>query len=242
MNNIFRGVRKGLIDTWVWRAFMVIGAAFDVWDIPFCLSTALEIPKNVISWTEAKALYKKELRRGNKNFKCEAFIHFYMDDQKFDGLRTGIWLWPKRALRIIKHFDGVITPDYSTYLDFPIPIKLYNTYRMRAVGYWLTTQGVLVINNARWGTEKTWDFDFAGIPKGAMIAIGTVGGSPNKLCDRERFNCGFDELIVRIEPSVIIVVGSANYPCFDKARKLGIKVVAFESKTSLDYKEVKANV
>lgn len=238
LNLIISGIRKGLRDTWVWRASMLVGATFDRWDIPICPANTTSVPKRVISWTEAKALYKKEMRKGNKNFQCDAFIHFYLDDYKFDGLRIGIWAWPKRALKIIKHFAGVITPDFSTYQDFPIPIKLYNTYRMRTFGYWLTTQGVLVINNVRWGSSTTWDFDFSGIPKGAMIAIGTVGGSPYKLSNREIFNRGFDEMLARLEPTVIVVVGSANYPCFDKARALGIKVVEFKSKPSSSDEEV----
>ena len=41
------------------------------------------------------------------------------------------------------------TPDFSTYQDFPEPLKVYNTYRMRAFGYWLTKNGIKVINNIR---------------------------------------------------------------------------------------------
>lgn len=235
-------IRAGLIDTWAWGASMLVGATYDEWDIPVCPTSISVIPNHVISWTEAKALYKKKKRKGDADFYCDAFIHFYIDDAKFDGLLSSIWLWPKKAFRVIKHFGGVITPDFSTYLDFPLPVKFYNTYRMRTFGYWLTTKGMVVINNVRWGSRSTWSFDFSGIPKGSAVAIGTVGGSPRKLADRERFNKGFDEMLKNLQPTTIIVIGSANYSCFEKARALGIEVAAFESDTSLSYEEVSAYV
>ena len=63
-------------------------------------------------------------------------------------------------MNIIKHFAGIITPDFSTYQDFPEAIKIHNTYRMRLYGYWLGKEGIAVINNVRWGTEETFDYCF----------------------------------------------------------------------------------
>lgn len=62
-------------------------------------------------------------------------------------------LKPYKALEKLRQCAGIITPDFSTYQDDPEPIKLYNTYRMRAFGRWLTTLGFPVINNVRWGTK-----------------------------------------------------------------------------------------
>ncbi|MBQ0071809.1 MAG: DUF4417 domain-containing protein [Spirochaetales bacterium] len=55
----------------------------------------------------------------------------------------------KSALKILRHFSGVITPDFSTNQDFPEAIKIYATYRMRAFGSWLGCEGIEVINNVR---------------------------------------------------------------------------------------------
>lgn len=225
-------IRPGIKD--IWNAYLVEGAKFCEFDIPLCPTTAHEPPKKIVSWEEAQRIHGQAITRKNKDYKNEAFIHFFMDDDKFDGPRMGVWANPKRALNIIKHFAGVITPDFSTYQDFPEPIKVYSTYRMRVFGFWLAQHGIAVINNVRWGTRETWRYCFAGIPKHSIIiiCIGTVGGSPRKLRDRTRFNAGFDEMIEQLQPSTIVVVGSANYPCFNKARNKGIKVVAFASERS----------
>lgn len=221
-------IRKGCKD--VWNAFMCRGALFSNNDIPFCPTTAKAIPKKIVTWEEAKRIYKKRITK-DKGFSYDAFICFYIDDYKFDGER-GIWNRYNEALKIIKHFTGVITPDFSTCQDFPYPQKIYNTYRMRAFGYWLGVNGIQVINNVRWGTSETFVYCFDGIPKRSIIAIGTVGGSPRKQIDRSRFEVGLFKMVEELEPHTIIVYGSANYPCFDELRKQGIKIVSFQSCTA----------
>ena len=221
--------RRGCKD--VWNAFMVRGATFTENDIPICPTTAKEVPHDIITWEEAKAIYKKHRIKKDLSFKHDAFVCWYLDDHKFDGLR-GIWHDYKFALKVLKHFAGAITPDFSTYQDFPKPIKLYNTYRMRAFGYWLGINGIPVINNVRWGTPETFNYCFDGIEKNSIIAIGTCGGSPRRLRDRNRFDRGIDELVKRLHPHTIVVYGSANYQCFEKLKAQGIKVIAFSSETA----------
>lgn len=151
MTSIFRktkrGIRRGIVD--IWNAFMLDGARIDKRDIPFCPTTANEIPTQLISWPEAKRLHNRAMRRGDTNYQVHAYIHFYVDDSKFDGPLSSIWAFPRRALKVIKHFDGIITPDFSMCQDFPEPIKLFAVYRMRTFGYWIGKQGLGVINNVR---------------------------------------------------------------------------------------------
>ena len=147
--------RKNCHDIW-WNAFMVRDAKFcKEYDIPFCPTTAKDKPKNILTYSEAKSIYKKELAKGNKNFFFDAFVGFFEDDQNFDGT-GGIWFKWKYALRILPHFAGIITPDFSTNRDFPYFLRGWNTYRMRAFGYWYgTILGHDVINNVRWNTKES---------------------------------------------------------------------------------------
>ena len=230
--------RRGCKD--VWNAFMVRGATFTENDIPICPTTAKEVPHDIITWEEAKAIYKKHRIKKDLSFKHDAFVCWYLDDHKFDGLR-GIWHDYKFALKVLKHFAGAITPDFSTYQDFPKPIKLYNTYRMRAFGYWLGINGIPVINNVRWGTPETFNYCFDGIEKNSIFAIGTCGGSPRRLRDRNRFDRGIDELVKRLHPHTIVVYGSANYQCFEKLKAQGIKVIAFSSETATAFERRKCD-
>lgn len=222
-------IRKGCKD--VWNAFMVKGATFSENDIPFCPTTATELPQAVITWEEAKAIYKKHRIKKDTDFKYDAYVCWYIDDYKFDGPR-GIWHDYNFALKVLCHFAGVITPDFSTYQDFPEPLKIYNTYRMRAYGYWLGKNGINVINNVRWGTPETYKYCFDGIPKNSIVAIGTCGGNPKKYIDRRRFEDGIVELVNRLQPHTIVVYGSDNYPSFNKLKAHGIDIIAFPSQTA----------
>lgn len=228
-NEILIKPRNGLKD--IWNAFMCAGAKFTRNDIPVCPTRMSELPKEILTWDDAKHLHKT-LARKDRDYLYDAFVCFYEDDYKFDGSRTSIWTYPWLALKVLKHFKGIITPDFSTYQDFPFPLKLWNTFRMRAFGYWAGTQGLEVINNVRWGTRETYSYCFDGIEKGSVVAVGTVGGSPKKKADRKRFEEGLSEMVSRLSPAIIIVYGSANYPCFRKLEDRGIAVVAFKGKTS----------
>lgn len=229
--------RVSLKDVW-WQPFMVDGAEFGDFDIPFCPNTSTELPKEIITYEEAKKLYKKQLRKKDMSFKSEAYVCFYEDDYVFDSI-YGIWFRPKKAHEILSHFAGIITPDFSTYCDFPEPLLMWQTYRMRAFGYWYgTICGGKVINNVRWGDENTWEYCFNGLPTNDVLAIGTVGGSPYKKEDRERFETGLNELVKRLQPHTIIVYGSANYPCFKKLQESGINIVAYKSRMNKKFEKI----
>jgi hypothetical protein len=223
----------------MWNAFMVKDAEFVYsTDIPICPCTAKIIPRRLISFTEAKHLCKLHTKEGN-DYHVDAFVHFYIDDQKFDGPKKGIWVDPYNALNVIRHFSGAITPDFSTNADFPDPIKRYNTYRMRAFGRWLTTEGIPVINNVRWGTDETWEYCFDGIPNNSIVSIGTVASGIHKKENRQQFNEGLFEMIRRLSPHTILVYGSSNKECFKTIINSGHHIVNFPSQTSLAFKSSK---
>lgn len=225
-----KAVRNGIVD--IWNAFMLEGAFFDVHDIPICPTTANRLPSQLVSWPEAKRIHKRALRRGDSDYHVTAFIHFYVDDIKFDGFRSSIWLFPMRAIEVIKHFDGIITPDFSMCQDFPEPLKLFAVYRMRTFGYWVGSLGISVINNVRWGTSETWGYCYAGIPAGSIVAVGTVASGLRKLENRTLFRDGFLEMIEVLKPEAIVVYGSSNYEFFRFVAEKGIKVVHFDSDTA----------
>jgi len=233
-------IRKGLKSIW-WKPELVEGAIFDELDIPLCITTAKELPKDIIPWDEAKIIYKKQLKKNFKeDFIIDAFVCFYIDDYKFDTFR-GVWFSFKSALKILKHFKGVITADFSTYYDFPYPLKLWNTYRMRAFGFACNKQRIEVINNVRGRSQKDYNYCFNGIETNSIICIGTVGSGLKYLENREMFESWLNELVNRLKPHTIITYGSANYNCFKKIENRGVKVISYESKTSKAYKRRNKN-
>lgn len=228
--------RPGLKD--VWNAYMVDDTGPEDWspnDIPFCPTTAEKAPENLVSFSAAKTMHKKMMRRSEYGYHVNAFIHCFIDDAKFDGFLNSIWKHPSKLLDIAKHYDGIIVPDFSTYVDFPDPIRRYNVYRMRTFGRYAARMGHAVIANARWGLPKTWVYDFDGIPKHSMLAVGTVGSGIRYVANRPLFEAGLYELVRRCNPHTLIVYGSAKLPIFDEVRDQGVRIVQFDSETCKGY-------
>lgn len=229
-------LRKNCHDIW-WNAFMVRGAKFfSEYDIPECPTTATEVPKDMITYSEAKAIYKKELAKGNKDFFVDVFVCFYEDDQNFDST-GGIWFRWKYAQRILDHFAGIITVDFSTNRDFPFFLRGWNTYRMRAFGYWYGKLGHQVINNVRWNTKESWKWCFLGIPKNSIVCVGTVASNLKNVGHRPYFENGIIEMVRVLKPKKILVYGSDRYPVFDVIREMGIEVIPYISRTNAAFQK-----
>lgn len=225
--------RTGLVD--MWNAFMVENAIFSNHDIPLCPTTVKTPPKKLIGYDEAKTIHNKMLRSKKPDYHINAFIHFYIDDSKFDGKRTSFWLYPDKVLEIISHFDGIIAPDPSTYADFPDPLKRWNYYRMNAFGFWVASQGYDVISNVRWNTSDTWSYCFDGNPRNSMLCLGTVASNLKYKLNYDLFVTGLLKMYEILKPHTLIVYGSSNYPCFDELRASGVNIIPFKSKTCMYY-------
>ncbi|MBP3695161.1 MAG: DUF4417 domain-containing protein [Thermoguttaceae bacterium] len=198
---------------------MVQGAVFSQPDeIPFCPTTLTSIPDRVIAFDQTKN--RKDI---------SALVHFYQDDYKFVN---AMWHRPWQMLKRLRNFGGIITPDFSTYLDMPRAIKVMNTYKMRALGLWLGKQGIPVVNNVRWGNKDSYSYAFAGLPTNSILAVSTHG-CINETANRLRYECGLATMIERLTPHTLIVYGSAPKSIFNCYQDAGIHIVNYPSQISL---------
>lgn len=220
----------------MWNAFMVKNATWSPSGIPLCRSTTSDIPKNIITYSEAKSIYAKEIRK-SKEFHNDSFVCFYEHDQFFDGY-NGIWFNPKKAYSILSHFEGIIAPDFSTYSDFPKPLRLYNYYRMNAFGHWYgQICGKKVIVNARWNYRESFSYCFDGIKENEIIvAIGTVGSNLKRVESYYRFINGLEELIKSKKPKKIIIYGGLPVSILNQTFLKNIEIIRFQSKTDKAFK------
>ena len=191
-----------------------------------CIPTKQSIPNKIISWTEARSIYKKTIQV-DKNFKIDAYVHFYIDDQCFDGPLKGIWMNPNEAYQILTHFAGIITVDYSTYQDFPIPIKQFAIYRMALSGILANKYHIEVINNLRLDIFNSYSANY--LPKGGIIAIGTVASNMKSSFYKEVFTKQLDEYFSTNKFYAVIVFGSSKYEPFNKLRLNGTIIKSFKS-------------
>ncbi len=164
--------------------------------------------------------FDKAMRTKDK----EQWVHFYMHDHRF----ACIWHNPTAYLAGLKQFQGVISPDFSLYRDMPLGMQIYNTYRSRAIGYWLQQNGVLVIPNVRWGDERTYDFCFDGIAKHTTVAVST-NGCIRQHIDREYFKQGLLVMVERLHPKVIVYYSNTPKDIFDPCRDAGVSIVSIEN-------------
>ncbi|MGI6032983.1 MAG: DUF4417 domain-containing protein [Coriobacteriales bacterium] len=207
----FNCLRNGCKD--VFRAYLVTFAHYaGVFEFPV-IEPGNWIPNRLIPFS--KALHTSDF---------DQWVHFFEDDCLFER----IWQEPKRYLKRLKRFNGVILPDFSLYRDMPLVMQLWNIYRSRAVGCWLQANGVKVIANIRFGDFRTYHFCCDGISKGCTIAVGTHGTLKQKE-DKRILVEGLDVIVNRLKPSAIVVYGAAPESIFERYAEAGIQIVQFDS-------------
>ena len=164
--------------------------ASEFWQMPIIKNDNF-IPSKLIGFNYAKTSKEKNVG-----------IHFYLDDYQFERL----WNNPEEYIDILKQYECILTPDFSLYMDMPMPMKIWNIYRSRLIGQYYQSQGIKVIPTLSWAEEETFEFCFEGIPKGSIVSISTIGVKKNKEA-LKIWRAGVDELIRRIEPSTILIYG-----------------------------------
>ena len=182
----------------------------DFWQMPIIENDNF-IPSDLIGFNYAKS---------SENKNCG--IHFYVDDYQFER----VWNYPEKYIEVLKQYECILSPDFSLYLDMPMPMKIWNIYRSRLVGQYFQSMGLKVIPTISWAEKDTFSFCFKGIPKGSIVSISTIGvkQDPNAL---QIWRDGVDEMIKQIEPKVILVYGGKlDYDFKD------IQVIYFENKVT----------
>ena len=206
--------RSGCVD--VFKSYLVEDATF---------AGDLEIP--ALKPTDKLPAQMRPFSQAISSKERHVWVHFYEDDAKFER----IWNSPKRYLRILKEFDGAISPDFSLYRDMPLVMQYWNIYRSRAVAHALQSAGLPVIPNIRFGDRRTWKACCLGIPMNSVIAVGSHGNLKN-MEDRRHFKDGLDYVVKTVRPKIIVVYGSAPESVFKPYAEQGIRIIPFESEFS----------
>lgn len=146
--------------------------------------------------------------RGNCRAPENKAVHFFLDDYQFDGL----WRNVNRYVDKLAKFRYVLTPDFSTYTDFPLAIQIYNHYRKHWVGAYLQEHGCRVIPTISWSTQDSYDWCFDGEPEGGAVAVSSVGCIKSKAA-KELFISGYNAMVERLHPESIIFYGIVPTEC-----------------------------
>ena len=186
----------------------------DFWQMPI-IKNDNYIPKDLIGFNYAKTSKAKNVG-----------IHIYIDDYQFER----VWNNPEKYIEVLMDYDCILSPDFSLYLDMPMPMKIWNIYRSRQIGAYYQGHGIRVIPTISWAEPETFEFCFQGIPKGSIVSVSTIGVKQNSEALRI-WEEGMREMIRRIEPSTILVYGGELD--FDYGN---IKVIYFDNKVTKNWK------
>ena len=190
----------------------------DFWQMPI-IKNDNYIPKDLTGFNYAKS--SKDKNTG---------IHFYIDDYQFER----VWNNPEKYVDVLFDYDCILSPDFSLYMDMPMPMKIWNIYRSRQIGAYYQSQGLKVIPTISWAEPETFEFCFQGIPKGSIVSVSTIGVKQNEDA-LKIWEDGMREMIKVIEPSAILVYGGELE--FDYG---DIKVIYFDNKVTKKWGEKNA--
>ena len=162
----------------------------DFWQMPLIQNDGF-IPESLIGFNYAKT---------SKDKACG--IHFFIDDYQFER----VWTAPEKYVDVLSQYECILSPDFSLYMDMPMPMKIWNVYRSRQIGAFYQSKGIKVIPTISWAEPETFCFCFEGIPEGSIVAVSTVGVKESKQA-RDIWRDGMDAMIERIKPSTILCYG-----------------------------------
>lgn len=135
----------------------------------------------------------------NQSEDYEKIVHFFLDDYRFESIYNN----PEKKIETLRQYKAVLTPDFSMFVEMPVALQLFSTFKNRWVGAYLQEQGICVIPTVRWGDLTSFNFCFDGIEKGSIVAVSTIGIKKEK----SHFMLGYNEMLSRIKPSKIICYG-----------------------------------
>lgn len=167
----------------------------DKFDIPIIFKENIEPPK-----------FLGEYINGDISNWNGGAMHFFLEDYRFNA----IWSNPDGMIEKIKqnNVKTVLSPDFSLYNDYPLAMQLWNVYRNRVLGAYMQYHGIQVIPTIAWSSERSYDFCFAGVEKGGIVAISNVGVM--KINDEEvqrLWYQGYIKMLEVLEPSTVICYG-----------------------------------
>ena len=127
--------------------------------------------------------------------------HFFVNDECFDR----VWNNAEKYVDMLSNFKWVCSPDFTCYGGMPLALRVFQTYKARALAYYLWSRGVNIIPTVGWNDPESWEWCFDGIPKGSIVAVSTNGIVGKESI--EHYCTGYKVMLDHVEPSKVVCVG-----------------------------------
>lgn len=188
---------QDLFEYKIWSGLEVTGPL----DIPVIKPYEIDVaPAKLVPFNVAMS---------SRRFDCA--VHFYLNDPLF----IRVFRRPEKYIEKLKRFKYVITPDLSEFVEMPYWMRLSNSCRNKALAAYWQACGINIIVNLTWSTSDSFAYSFEGIPKGCVVAIGSVAIKSHPYA-ANRWQQGYAEAIRRLNPKLILRYGDVM-PYEDKS-------------------------
>lgn len=136
-------------------------------------------------------------------------VHFFTQDYQFQR----VWFQPDRYLPALLRVGAVLSPDFSLYADTPKALQVYNHYRKHWLGAYWQRHGITVIPTIAWSDKNSIEWCFDGEPVGSVVAVSSVGTQRQGSEARRLFEYGYDAMLERLRPTVVLFWGHVPNVC-----------------------------
>jgi len=165
----------------------------DDWDMPIMQPSEIEHKAmiNMCGFNQALS---------SKGSMTEKICHFYIEDYQFERCWTNMDMY----VPVLSKFGAILTPDFSLYENFPLPLWWFQTYRNRLLGQHWQERGLKVIPCVNWGGPETYDIVFRGLPEESVLSFSTIGWES---AGKEVYQAGIDYMVNHLSPKQFLVYG-----------------------------------
>ncbi len=175
--------------------FLYNGQSTGQFDFPIIKKQDIDVEKiKFLSFVNTK---KEDSENKDKT------IHFFTYDWLFEKVYENA----EEQLEKLSQYYALLSPDFSLFTNMPLALQIESVFKNRWCGAYWQSMGLKVIPTLSWGDEKSFDFCFDGIEEGSVVAVCTY----YREVDAESFMLGYNEMLKRIKPSVVI--------CYDEPFK-----------------------
>ncbi len=199
----------------VYLAKIIEGARFtkDGYPIIEEWMVSKEIPKELAQW---------DCRSKVENSSVTG-MSFYCNDQYFQAVISN----PDIYLEKLSTYFLVIGMDASPFDNMPIIVQCSQIFVNLAITYFWGRNGIKIIPNVRLGNTDTYT-SLKAYPHNTLIAVGTNGFVKYKE-NKKKFSEQIQIIVNELNPSGIIVYGTAPDELFHYPRKLNIPIYVYDS-------------
>jgi hypothetical protein len=162
-------------------------------EMPFVYNQNIDVRNLALSGFDKTRVKEESSERRDRT------VHFFLDDYKFDE----VWNDPDSQVKKLAQYKQVMAPDFSVYSNMPYALQVYNVFRSRWCAAFWQRNKLTVIPTITWADDRSFDFCFEGVEKGATVAISTIGNLDNI----NEFMTGYSKMIDQIKPEGIINYG-----------------------------------